>query len=190
MKTADEPVTASVTTSLSARPAGVDRQEASPALIAPLVVTITMERENEKENMKRINDAMQDHALLGSLRFTDSVRELSGSLTAGELATLLIRIQGAGKITYKRSRLASIDSNELLPFVLKINTVAGVVRPEPPRPVEKVADEPVKKPVDMSVEKPVEKPVDTPVEKAVEKPAEKTGVQPADDPAPVAQPAQ
>jgi hypothetical protein len=180
VKSTVEPVTASVTTTVSAQPSRADRP--APPALTPLVVTITVEKESEKESVKRINDAMREHALLGSMLVTDSVRELSGSLTAGELATLLVRIQGAGKITYKRSRLASIDSNELLPFVLKINTVAAVIRQEPAHPVEKVPEESVKKPVDMPVEKPVENPVDTPVEKSVEKPV--------DNPAPVTQPAQ
>jgi hypothetical protein len=183
-RTTGEPVSVSVPTTVSAAPAGADRRETTtqaPAR-APLLVTITIESVREQANVKRINDAMKEHAILGSMRFTESIREISGSLTAGELATLLVRIQGAGKISYKRSLLASVDSNELLPFVLKINTVATVIRQEPTHPVENVPDEPVTKPVEMSVEKQVENPVDMPVETSVEKPV--------DNPAPVTPPAQ
>jgi hypothetical protein len=60
------------------------------------------------------------------MRFSDSVREISGSLTAAELMTLFNRVQGAGKIAFKRSRLAGVAEGELLPFVIRIKAGAAV----------------------------------------------------------------
>ncbi len=120
----------------------------------PLVVIITVEKENEKASIRTINEAMKEHALLKSMRFSNKVREISGSLLPGDLKTFFYRIQGAGKITYKRSRLASAGS-ELLPFVMKLQSLPA----------------PAAKPVDKPVEKPVEKPGERPVDKTGDKPA-------------------
>jgi hypothetical protein len=138
------------------------KMEPAPAAAAPkadpLVVTITVDNQHEKAGIKLINEAMKEHALLKSLRFNDKVREISGNLTPDELLTFFNRIQSAGKITYKRSRLASAGS-ELLPFVLKLKSL--------PAPTQTPADRPAAKPA----AKPVENPVERPVSKAEDSPA-------------------
>jgi len=105
--------------------------------------------------MKLINDAMKEHALLKTMRFSDKVREISGSMTPDELTTFFSRIQSAGKITYKRSRLASAGS-ELLPFVMKLQTLAASQAS-----------------VDMPAAKPAPKPEAKPEAKPAPKPAPK-----------------
>jgi hypothetical protein len=159
-----EPVT--VPTSTPAAPEPKPKVEAAPAA-DPLVVTITLVKENEKAGIRMINDAMKEHALLKSMRFSDKVREISGSLTPDELTTFFSRIQGAGKITYKRSRLAAARG-ELLPFVMKLQAVSA--------PPKAAAEQPV--------EKPVEKPAPKPAEKAAEPVAERPAPEPAVQPAP------
>ena len=106
----------------------------------PLVVTITVEKENEKASVQMINDAMKEHALLTAMRFSESVREISGSLTPDDLYTFFNRIQGAGKITYKRARLASVGRGEMLPFVMKLQAVAAPARQPAEQPAAKPAD--------------------------------------------------
>ena len=113
---------------------------AASSRMDPLVVTITIQRENEKVSVQLINDAMKEHALLTAMRFSESVREISGSLTPDELYTFFNRIQGAGKITYKRSRLASVGRGELLPFVMRLQAVAAPARQHAELPAEKPAD--------------------------------------------------
>ena len=109
------------------------RREQSPPVATapkadPLLVTITVEKESEKASVRRINEAMKEHPLLTSLRFSDKVREVSGRLTPDELYTFFNRIHDAGKISYKRSRLASAAKDEQLPFVLKLKSVSAPSR--------------------------------------------------------------
>ncbi len=144
-------------------PAPQQKREPAPAAAAPktdpLVVTITVEKQNEKAGIKLINDAMKEHALLKTMRFSESVREISGSLTSNELLTFFNRIQSAGKITYRRSRLASAGSGELLPFVMKILSVSA-----PPRqPAERPAAKPVEIPAEIPVSKPEGRPAPPPL---------------------------
>jgi hypothetical protein len=66
--------------------------------------------------------------------------------------TFLNRIQGVGKITYRRSRLASAGS-ELLPFVMKLQTLPAPTQATADRP----AAQPGAKPADIPAERPVSK---------------------------------
>ena len=125
--------------------------EASPSA-SSLVITITLDKEKEQTSIHSINEAMKEHALLRTMRFSDSSREISGSLTAGELFTFFSRIEGAGKVTYKRSRLARAGEGELVPFVMKLRTL-----PAPPRPAGTPAEQPAEKPVDKPGDNPAEK---------------------------------
>ncbi|MDH4161481.1 MAG: hypothetical protein OEW15_02165 [Nitrospirota bacterium] len=139
-------------------------KEPAPAADS-LVVTISVEKEHEKESLKQINDAMKEHALLRTMRFSDKVREVAGNLTADELHTFFNRIQGAAKVLYKRSRLTSLAQGELVPVVIKLQTHAAPARRESeqqqPKPGEKPVQNPVQKPVDIPVENPVGKPLKT-----------------------------
>ena len=127
----------------------------------PLVVTITLEQQNEMASIRTLNEAMKEHPLLKNMRFSDKVREISGSLTSDELLTFFNRIQSAGKITYKRSRLASAGS-ELLPFVMKLKSLPAPTQASTDRP----ADNPAAKPADVS------KPEDTPEAPPLSPPAQ------------------
>ena len=137
---------------IPAMPEPKKRAEAPVAAAAPkadpLMVIITVEKENEKASMARINEAMKEHALLTNLRFSEKVREVNGRLTPEDLYTFFSRIRETGKITYKRSRLTSAASGESLSFVLKLQTAAA-----PPRQPE---DRPVARPVNKPAEKAVE----------------------------------
>jgi hypothetical protein len=114
----------------------------------PLAIIIVVEKESEKTGMARINEAMKEHALLTNLRFSEKVREVTGSLTPDELYTFFSRIRDTGKISYKRSRLASAPAGEALPFVLKLQTVASSPRRSEDLPAAKPEDRPVERTVD------------------------------------------
>jgi hypothetical protein len=144
----------SAPTPTPAAPAAPELKKQSPSVAAapkadPLLVTITVEKESEKASVRRINEAMKEHPLLTSLRFSDKVREVSGRLTPDELYTFFSRIQDAGKITYKRSRLTSAAKSEQLPFVLKLQSVSTPPRLLPEKAVESsAAERPIPKPED------------------------------------------
>lgn len=128
----------------------------SPA-VNPLTVTITAE--NERAAMNRINSVMQGHALLRTMRFSDTVKEISGSLTAKELLTFFNRIESVGKVSYSSSRLESFPTAQPVPFVIRL----------------KAAPATMEKPVDKSVDNPVGKTVEKPVDKRVDKSAPQPG---------------
>lgn len=127
--------TATVETATPVVPAQKTEQAAANSTPAgdPLVITISTD--NEQAAVKRINQAMQGHALLRKMRLGETVKEISGSLTAKELLTFFGRIEGAGKILYSRSRLESFPSAQPIPFVMRLKISAApaqkpVVNPE------------------------------------------------------------
>jgi hypothetical protein len=139
----------------------------------PLIVSVVVDADREKATIQRINEAMKEHALLKSMRFSDTVREISGSLTANELKSFFDRIQDAGKITYKRSRLASAGETGLLPFVVRIKVAPPAHPAEPEGQTAGPGEMPAQKPVGATVAKPVENSAEKPVENSTEKPVEK-----------------
>lgn len=156
------------------------REAATPvsATTDPLIVTITVPRELEQERIRQINDAMKEHAMLRTMQFDDKDREISGSLTAKELRTFFNRIAAAGRVSYRRKRLASVAESELLPFVVRLRTAAPAPQPSKTPPVQPV-DKAVEKPVEKAQEEQREKPVDKPVETPVGNPEETSGDRPA-----------
>jgi hypothetical protein len=164
-----ETVPRSVPTPLPPAPAAPEPKRQSPPVITapkadPLLVTITVEKGSEKASVRRINEAMKEHPLLTSLRFSDKIREVSGRLTPDELYIFFDRIRDTGKITYKRSRLASAAKDEQLPFVLKLQFASA-----PPRlPVEQPAALPADRPAEKAVESSA---AERPVTKSEDKPA-------------------
>jgi hypothetical protein len=166
----------SVPTPPPAAPAAPDpKKQPLPVVTArqadPLLVTITVEKESENASVMRINEAMKEHPLLTSLRFSDKIHEVSGRLTPDELYTFFDRIRDAGKITYKRSRLASAAKDEQLPFVLKLQTVATTHRLPVEQPAALPADKPAEKAAESTAaEKPVTKPEDKPATPSPQEP--------------------
>ena len=107
---------------------------ASVPTVEPLAITITPD---DQSSMWRINEVMKGHARLRKLRFTDVVREVSGSLTPGELQTLFSRIEHYGRVKYSGKRFNTLSTTELIPFVMKLKDVpsqATTVAPPQPEP--------------------------------------------------------
>jgi hypothetical protein len=152
--TAPTPV-AEATRQIPAGPAAV------PEAPKPDPVVITITADDEAAAAERINEAVHEHAPPGTGRFSDTVKEVSGSMTAPQLRSLFNRIQDVGKITYKRSRLAKAGGSQALPFVLRLKS-APPVAPKPEaaggKPVEKPVDAPVDNPAGNSLPKPVSQP--------------------------------
>jgi hypothetical protein len=84
----------------------------------PLAITITPE--NEQSALRRINEALRGFRALRNQRFTDTERQLSGTLPARELLALFDRIESAGKVNYSRKRFDSFPAAQSIPFVLKL----------------------------------------------------------------------
>ncbi len=124
----------------------------SPA-VSPLEITITVEKEKERASVRQINEAMKEHPQLRSMRFSDSTREISGSLTSSDLYTFFSRIEGTGKVTYKRSRLAKAGEGDLVPFVMRLRTVTAPITPAGAQPAEQPVDKPVEKPADKQADR-------------------------------------
>jgi anti-sigma factor RsiW len=106
-----------------------------PAPVAPAVepLAITATAENEQVAMRHINEVMRGHGLLRKLYFSDTVKEISGSLTAHELMTFFNRIESAVKVNYNRRRFESFPAAQPIPFVMKLKSAPKTaVRPPAP----------------------------------------------------------
>jgi hypothetical protein len=130
------PVTAPATT---VRPPASQPDEAV-RILKPLPVTITVD--NEKAAIRRINEVMRGHGELRKMRFSDTVREISGSLTSKELLTFFSLIESEGKISYSRKRLVAFPSSQPVPFVMNLKVAPQAIeKPSPPeQPVVPPAD--------------------------------------------------
>lgn len=111
---------------------------AAPAL-EPLAVSITID--DDKASMRRINSIMAGHGQLRKYKFTDTVREISGSLTTKELRTFFNRIASFGKVSYSQKRFESFPSAREIPFVIKLVLVPKA--PEATAPPAAVKEKPV-----------------------------------------------
>jgi hypothetical protein len=157
---APAPPTAPAHAPAVARAPGLPARTAEPEpLVDPLVVTITVDKDRERASLRQINDAMTEHALLRTMQFSDTVREISGRLTSHELLTFFNRIQGAGKISYKRSRLAKAEAGELLPFVMRLQAVAAPPASAAP-PADKAVTAPAERPGSAAPDRPADRPAD------------------------------
>lgn len=103
---------------------------ARPKTTDPLIVTMLVS--DEKAAMAGINAVMEGHAVLKSMRFTETTREISGRLSRKELLIFFNRIESLGRIRYSSSRLESFPSTEPIPFVMRLKVLPGT--PENNRP--------------------------------------------------------
>lgn len=126
------PVTAQATTVRS--PASQPNQVAHT--LKPLPVTITVK--NERVAIERINEVMREHGELRQKKFSDTVREISGSLTSNELRTFFSRIASEGRISYSHRRLNAFPKTQPVPFVMNLK-VAPQVAEKPSPPAQSVA---------------------------------------------------
>lgn len=117
---------------------------AAARVMEPLLVSITTE--NDKAAIRRINEVMREHGRLRKFKFTDTVRDVSGNLTAKELLTFFNRIGSAGKVSYSRKRFESFPSAQPIPFVMRLTVM-------PKAPAQKpVATAPVTLPTPSSAQ--------------------------------------
>ena len=123
------------TPALAAPPMPTPARAPSPVVkalvppVEPLAITITP---NDQSSMRRINDVMKGHAGIRKLRFTETVREVSGNLTPGELQTFFGRIEQAGKVSYSKKRFSALSTTELVPFVIKLKDAPLAAAKQPP----------------------------------------------------------
>jgi hypothetical protein len=130
-------------------------QPASPKVVepvhtvAPLEVTITIAKEEEKTAIEQLNEVLRGHGQLRKKKFSDDIREISGSLTSKELFILFDRVAETAKTSYNRKRFQSFPSAQPIPFVMKLKTVARAAAK--PAPTEKPFQRPAEQPVEAVV---------------------------------------
>ena len=62
-----------------------------------------------KRSLARINEIMRGHGELRKMKFSESVREVAGSLTEKELGTFFDRMEQDGKVSYSRKKHSSLS---------------------------------------------------------------------------------
>jgi hypothetical protein len=122
----------------------------APLIVDPLAISITID--DDKASLRRINGIMAGHGTLRKFKFTDTVREISGSLTTKEMRTFFNRVSSFGKVSYNQKRFKSLPSAHQIPFVVKLT-----IEPKAPEASAPVA-QPAQKPIEA-----VAPPVPTPV---------------------------
>jgi hypothetical protein len=122
-------LSASAVSALSATAPAVNAPSTAPLsggepdrIAERLVITITVPLEQEQEAIQRINEVMREHGQFRKETFSSEVREISGSLTAGELSIFFSRIGDSGRASYSRKRLDSVPGTQAVPFVMKLKS--------------------------------------------------------------------
>jgi hypothetical protein len=110
-------------------PASAVNKHAPVPSVEPLAITITPD---DQSSMRRINEVLKGHARLRKLRFTDAVREVSGSLTPGELQILFSRIEQSARVSYSKKRFSALSTTELIPFAMKLKDAPPAKAKQPP----------------------------------------------------------
>ncbi len=141
-KTLSAPAASRPTSTTSAPSEGRKIEQAAPSApqIDPLIVVIAAA--DERAALQRINSVMRGYPLLRKKRFTRSVKQISGTMTARELLTFFNRIEDAGEITYSRSRLESYPAAQPLPFIVKLKAVPKAAPTPVPTPAPSAAASP------------------------------------------------
>ena len=125
-------------TALSALPApatappSARRPVSEVPAVEPLVITVTPE--NEQAAVQRINEVMRGH---GS-QISETVREISGSLTGKEMRAFFNRLESAGKVTYSRKKSEFIHSARPIPFIMKLKPASKIAAPPATQAAPKV----------------------------------------------------
>jgi len=107
-----------VATTPSSSPHSAVTPTASAPPVTPLVVSITPK--NGKTAVRRINEALRGHGKPQQTKLSETVREVSGTLTAQELQAFVSRIEPVATLHYNRKRLESFPDGQSVPFTLKL----------------------------------------------------------------------
>ncbi len=136
---------------------------AAAATPAPARLVVTVTTDDDEAAIRRINEIMGEHGQLQKLKFSGSVREIGGSMAAGDLVIFFSRIRSVAKVSYSRKRLESFPAAEPVPFLMKLVYAPGRRHePGPPvQPVQKSAEGPAGGAVPAA---PVQAPLHKPVE--------------------------
>ncbi len=111
----------------AAAPSPAHRPVPEAPSVEPVVVTITPE--NEQAAIRRLNEVMRGHGSLWKQQFSDTVHEISGSLTGKEMLTFCNRIESAGKVTYSRKKSEFVQSVNPVPFIVKLKPASKISGP-------------------------------------------------------------
>lgn len=139
--TSEPTATPAIASGVSATPASSPtktvEQPAAPVVAAPVAspepLAVSLIPLNNGAAVQRINEVLHDHAALRTMAFSETQKELSGSLTAKELMTFFHRIESSAKVSFSRKRLDSYPADQPIPFVMKLKPAPKpVVAPAPP----------------------------------------------------------
>jgi len=118
------------TTDMLAPSVAAGKPLANPASASdPLVITITPN--DDTSAVEQINEIIREHASLRKATFTDTQKEITGSLIRKDMLTLFERIESEAKVRYSNKRFNSFPAARPIPFVMKLKTA--------PKPAEKPA---------------------------------------------------
>jgi len=105
-------------------------QPAPVKTVTPLAVSIVPA--SESTSIQSINEVMSGHGSLRKMKFSDTVRQLSGTLTAQELLTFFDRMGEVAKVRYDRKHFKSFPDGQKIPFILMLKAAPkSVERPKP-----------------------------------------------------------
>jgi hypothetical protein len=99
-------------------------------VVTPLIVNITPDNENAA--IRRINEILQKHRQLSGKKFSATVREVSGSLSVGELEIFFDRIEQVARVSFNRRRLESDRGTQPIPFKLRLQAAPKTVEKHQP----------------------------------------------------------
>jgi hypothetical protein len=97
----------------------------------PLVVIITL---NSETTAEEVNEVLHGYSQFKRKAFSESVREISGTLAYDEFLELARGIEPAGKVSYDRKKLSSFPEAQPIPIVMKLKSA--------PRPVQRIPSAP------------------------------------------------
>ncbi len=99
---------------------------ASPQAVAPFAVSVLPIDENI--SIQRVNKVLSEHGALRNMKFSDTVRQLSATLTAQELLTFFDRMGEVAKVRYDRKRFKSFPADQQVPFILTLKAAPKTVQ--------------------------------------------------------------
>lgn len=90
-----------------------------PATPAPEPLLVAVVPRDER-SVARINEIMRGHGQLKKMKFSESVREVAGSLNEKELATFFERMEQTASVSYSKKKLQAFSGKDVIPFIIKL----------------------------------------------------------------------
>ncbi len=165
----DDRILSAMSATASAAHTVKQNQVAAPPITTPepLVVIITTP-DIDTSGIRKINDVIHGYGKMQKMKFSKTVREISASLTAKELAVFFNRIEPMATVSYNRQQFNSFPKTAPVPIVLKLKTAPKPAEDHLPPHAEQAAPEasvspaspPAEQPTTPAAEVPTSSPAD------------------------------